>query len=146
MCVVILPVCVSVSVCPCIMYVLVPQGARQLTDAMWVLRIKPRSSGNISQCSLVQSHLLSTKSICFWAAVWAAILEFSMLHRLACLLTLWLSHAVVMVYVIPAWFVSLAYGRPRGFRSTQIQPAKVMVFERQERDRHRSLSSLAGGA
>lgn len=90
------------------MSVLVPQEARQLTAAVWLLRIKPKSSGNISQCSLVQSHRLSTKSICFWAAVSAAILEFSVLQKLACLLTLWLSHAVVLVYVIPAWFVSLA--------------------------------------
>lgn len=65
MCVVISPVCISVFLCPCIMYVLVPQEARQLTAAMWVLRIKPRSSGNVSQCSLVQSHLSSTKSIRF---------------------------------------------------------------------------------
>lgn len=43
MCVVILPVYVSVLICPCIMYVLVPQEARQMTAAVWCLESTPGS-------------------------------------------------------------------------------------------------------
>lgn len=57
MCVVILPVYVSVLVCPG------PPKGQTNDSCRSVFRIKPRSSGNISRCSLVQSHLLSTKNM-----------------------------------------------------------------------------------
>ena len=51
--------------------------------------------------------------------------------KLACLLTLRLRPVVVLVYVIPPhWFVNLAEGRPRGFRSTWSQATKEILFER----------------